>query len=190
MTTPNGRSLLTDGDEAAFQARLLAIARRTALEEGPEALSTVRLARDAGATRVAVERRFRTRGELVAALQGDILGEAAAGLLDALGGMSPRRPQALETLCRLWVAHWLERPDLFRIAFADGAPPPRTGPRDPLSALSAYFDEGLEGPDGAARADLLLCSLHGIVQAQLGPRPGDWADPGDLVSLAVAAARG
>lgn len=92
MTTPNGRSLLTDGDEAAFQARLLAIARRTALEEGPEALSTVRLARDAGATRVAVERRFRNRGDLLAALQGDILGEAAAGLLDALGGMSPRRP--------------------------------------------------------------------------------------------------
>ena len=79
------------------------------------------------------------------------------------------------------------------VELALGAPqsdPPRTGPRDPLSSLSAYVDEGLQGQDGAARADRLLCSLHGIVQAQLGPRPGDWADPGDLVSLAVAAARG
>lgn len=189
MTPPQGRSLLTDGDEAAFLGRLLSLARRTALEEGAAALSTTRLARDAGVPKVAVEKRLRTRADLMAALQADILGEAAEALVDALGGMSPRRPQALETLCRLWVAHWLDHPALFRVAFPDGAAPPRAGPRDPLAPLSPYFEEGLDGESGAARADLLLCTLHGIVQAQLGPRPGDWTDPGDLVALAVAAAR-
>lgn len=184
--TPTGRALLTEGDEAAFAAGLLDLARRIALEEGPGALSTVRLARDAGVARVAVERRFRTRGDLMAALQADILGEAAATLLDALGGMSPRRSQALETLCRLWVAHWLDRPTLFQVAFPAGAAPPRTGPRDALAPLSDYFAEVRD----SACADLLLCALHGIVLSQLGPRPGDWTDPGDLVALAVAAARG
>ena len=188
MTPPQGRSLLTDGDETAFLGRLLSLARRTALEEGAAAVSTVRLARDAGVPKVTVEKRFRTRADLLAALQADILGEAAEALVDALGGMSPRRPQALETLCRLWVAHWLDHPALFRVAFPDGAAPPRTGPREPLAPLSPYFEEGIDG--GTARADLLLCALHGIVQAQLGPRPGDWTDPGDLVALAVAAARG
>jgi AcrR family transcriptional regulator len=190
MAPPQGRSLLTDGDETAFAGRLLALARRTALEEGAGALSTVRLARDAGVSRVAVEKRFRTRSELLAALQADILGEAAEAIVDALGGMSPRRPQALETLCRLWVAHWLDQPALFRVAFPEGSAPPRTGPRDPLAPLDAYFTEGLDGGDGAARADLLLCALHGIVLSQLGSRPGDWTEPGDLVALAVAAARG
>lgn len=189
MTPPQGRSLLTDGDEAAFSGRLLALARRTALEEGSGALSTVRLARDAGVPKVTVEKRFRTRAELLAALQADILGEAAEALVDALGGMSPRRPQALETLCRLWVAHWLDHPALFRVAFPDGAAPPRTGPREPLAPLDPHFAEGLDGDGGAARADLLLCALHGIALAQLGPRPGDWTDPGELVAMAVAAAR-
>ena len=190
MTPPQGRSLLADGDETGFVGRLLSIARRTALEEGLGAVSTLRLARDAGVSRVAVDKRFRNRADLLAALQADILGEAAEALVDALGGMSPRRPQALETLCRLWVAYWMERPALFRIAFPDGAAPPRTGPREPLEALSPYFSEGLDGDDAGARTDLLLCTLHGVIQAQLGPRPGAWTDPGDLVALAVAAARG
>jgi AcrR family transcriptional regulator len=190
MTPPQGRSLLADGDEPSFVGRLLAIARRTALEEGVGAVSPLRLARDAGVSRVAVEKRFRSRADLLAALQADILGETAEVLLDALGGMSPRRPQALETLCRLWIAHWLEHPHLFRIAFPESAAPPRTGSGEPLEALAPYFSEGLEGDDAGARADLLLCTLHGIVQAQLGPRPGEWTDPGDLVALAVAVARG
>lgn len=190
MTPLQGRSLLADGDETGFLGRLLSIARRTALEEGLGAVSTVRLARDAGVPKVAVEKRFRNRADLLAALQADILGEAAEALVDALGGMSPGRPQALETLCRLWVAHWMEQPALFRIAFPEGAAPPRTGPREPLEALAPYFSEGLDGDDAGARKDLLLCTLHGVIQAQLGPRPGDWTDPGDLIALSVAAARG
>jgi len=189
MTPPQGRSLLTDGDEAAFSGRLLSLARRMALEEGSAALSTVRLARDAGVPKVTVEKRFRTRADLLAALQADILGEAAESLMDALGGMSPLRPQALETLCRLWVAHWLDRPALFRVAFPDGAAPPRTGPRDALAPLAIYFTEGLDGTEDGARADLLLCALQGIVLSQLGPRPGDWTEPGDLVALAISTVR-
>lgn len=99
--------------------------------------------------------------------------------------MSPRRPQALETLCRLWVAYWLDRPALFRIACSEGAGPPRTGPRDPLAPLADYLDE-IGDP---VREDLLLCALHGVVLSQLGARAADWSDPGDLVSLAVAAVR-
>lgn len=189
MTPPQGRSLLTDGDEAAFVGRLLSLARRTALEEGAGAVSTARLARDAGTPKVTVEKRFRTRADLLAALQADLLGEAAEALVDALGGMSPRRPEALETLCRLWVAHWLDHPALFRVAFPEGAAPPRTGPGAPLAPLSPYFEHGLDGARGTARADLLLCALHGIVLAHLGTRPDDWAEPGELVALAVAAAR-
>ena len=185
MTTPKGRSLLTDGDEAAYEARLLSLARRTALEEGPAALSPLRLARDAGVPKVAVEKRFRTRADLLAAVQADIAGEAAADVRVALGGMSPRRPQALETLCRLWIAHWLDRPALFRIAFAEGAAPPRPAPRGPMAGLADYFDEIGE----PARTDLLLCALHGIILSQLGRSPGDWSDPGALIALAVSVAR-
>ena len=189
MTTPQGRSLLTDGDETSFLGRLLSLARRMALEEGSAALSTVRLARDAGVPKVTVEKLFRNRADLLAALQADILGEAAESLVDALGGMSPLRPQALETLCRLWVAHWLDRPALFRVAFPDGAAPPRIGPRDALAPLAIYFTEGFDGTQDGARADLLLCALHGIILSQLGPRPGDWTEPGDLVALAISTAR-
>ena len=132
MTTPQGRSLLTDGDETSFLGRLLSIARRTALEEGLGAVSTLRLARDAGVSRVAA---------------------------------------------------------LFRVAFPDGAAPPRIGPRDALAPLAIYFTEGFDGTQDGARADLLLCALHGIILSQLGPRPGDWTEPGDLVALAISTAR-
>jgi AcrR family transcriptional regulator len=164
--------------EAARTARqedVLTVARRVLAEEGVEALTLGRIARELGIKTPSLYKHFASKRELEAVLIAEGF-EAFTGELVAAGS-------TLEAFARAYRRFALERPQLYRL-MTEG-PLPRDLLPDGIEARAAAPLIGAVGDADRARA--AWACVHGLVVLELGGRFPDDADLDGAWSGAVEA---
>ena len=121
-----------DKREDPVAKAVIEVASRLLQEEGPDALTNRRIARDAGTSTMSIYSRFGAKGGILDALYL----EGVQRLSEAQGrvGHLPDARQEVLALCRAWRAEAMAHPGHYRVVF--GEPVPGWSPSDALRQQS------------------------------------------------------
>ncbi|MFD9539297.1 TetR/AcrR family transcriptional regulator [Streptomyces sp. NPDC060022] len=168
---------LATGQEISRPRQIVAAARALLEEEGPEALTMRRLADRVGFTAPSLYKYFPDKSSVVAALAGEMLGEAA----EVLEAAEREAPGSFSALAAAYRAYALAHPHLYLLTM--GRPVnPAAGVQD---AAAAPLFRAAGGDEDRGRAAWAFA--HGMVVLELNGRFPPGADLSAAWEAGIAA---
>ncbi|MBL1436463.1 MAG: TetR/AcrR family transcriptional regulator [Rhodobacteraceae bacterium] len=193
---PRGRPQRTEKQIAEMRAKISARALRLFQEEGYEAISMRRLAKEAGLTPMTLYKYFDSKIDILRSLWAGIFGELFIDL-EKIAAREPDPQARIHAVSLRYVTYWLDSPDHYFMVFmskgisqldvrgfveADATLAWFYVLRD---SLSAALGDGVEPPVKRLKSELLLCILNGIAHNLITISSYPWSDHEDLVRTAI-----
>lgn len=194
-----GRPSLSQAEIAKTRAEIAQRAMALFQEEGFEAVSMRRLAREVGYTPTTLYRYFEAKIDILHMLWAQILN----GLFDQLEAETNSisdPTQRLHALAWGYVSYWLEHREEYFLVFMSGGVTREDVTGFMTNAdvavrfalfqmnLSAALGKGLDASTHITRAQTLVCGLNGIAQGLITVSAYNWSAPEPLVKEVVDAA--
>lgn len=192
-----GRPPLSEVQLAQMRTRIAGAARCLFQQEGYEAISMRRLAKDVGCTPMSIYTYFDNKIDILRALWADLFQDLFAKINEAaLATTSPT--ERLHAMCLAYVEFWLDQRSSYRMVFMSAgieqdevsvfveASPVAGHYAVFFLALAAATDRHLADVVGAAQT--LICGLNGIAHNLITISGYPWEAPQKLVAHLVEGA--
>lgn len=194
MTNPSGRPRRSEADIAAMRSKIASHALRLFRDEGFDAVSIRRLAKEAGCAPMTIYAHFDTKTDILRHLWADVLGGVFAGISKQLEQVTDPGAR-LTVAAQGFVDYWLVHPDHFRLVFMSNDVSRRdVGAFLGQSQTLEYFDiwadlvraalpdtENVQG-----RTDTLVAGLIGIALCLNTIRDHPWSTGHAMAETLVA----
>ena len=195
-----GRPRLSENDRARTRQRIADCALSLFQQQGYEAVSMRRIAREADCTVMTLYRYFDRKIDLLRYLWAEIFNDLFAKLV-AIANHEPEASGRLLAIARAYVQFWLEqREQYFLVFMSSGVSQPDVSIFVEDDGVVEQFllfqrsvadtlDEPLDSPEVNLKTQSLLCSLNGIAHNLITISAYPWEDPDTLVRSAVSGIR-
>lgn len=189
-----GRPRRSPDQEAEVRGRVTEIAALLFREEGLEALSMRRIAREAGVSVMSLYDYFRSKNEIIRSIWERFFSRCFERVDAAVAECGGKPRQRLEAACAAYTAYWLAHPDEYRAVFMI---------EDRVESQEKYYVEasnivdryavfgrllgelpGISGGDSErlrTRSVALICALNGICHMLVTVSEHSWPPPAQLL---------
>ncbi len=170
MAKKSGRPPRSRTDILSMQYKIAQTALGLFRQEGFEAVSIRRLAKEVGCAPMTIYAHFDSKTDILRHLWGDVLDGLFAEISQQLTPLTDPA-ERLQIAARIFVTYWLENPDHFRLVFMSGdvtRADVNTFIQEGNTQDYFGFFRGLvqnmspEGTDVKAKTDMLVASMIGI----------------------------
>jgi len=163
-------------------------------QDGFDALSIRRLAREVGCSPMTIYAHFDGKPEILRHLWGAVLGRVFANITDQLQGVEGAE-ERLRLASQCFVAHWLENSDQFRMVFmSSGVVRADVATFVSDAATVGHFETFAElvaqtsvpAGDVKLRTEALIMGMIGVALSCNTIKDYSWSDPSAIVDVLVA----
>lgn len=194
MTAKPGRPPRAAKDIKRMRDKIAEQAMQIFQQDGFDALSIRRLAREVGCSPMTIYAHFDGKPEILRHLWGAVLGQVFAKIAEQLQGVeAPELRLRLAAQC--FVAHWLEHPDQFRMVFmSSGVVRSDVASFMSGAATIGHFQTFMDlvaqtsVPKGEVkiRTEALIMGMIGVALSCNTIRDYPWGDPAEITDIMVA----
>jgi len=190
---PRGRPQRTEEQIAQMRAKISACALQLFQEEGFEAISMRRLAKEAGVTPMTLYKYFDSKIDILRSLWAEIFAELFADL-ERIAAREPETRARLQAVALRYVTYWLDNPEhYFMVFMSKGISQTDVRGFVEDDATLAWFEvlrdslaaAGATPSETPLKSEFLLCVLNGIAHNLITISSYPWPEPEDLVRLAI-----
>ncbi|NOR64297.1 MAG: TetR family transcriptional regulator [Rhodobacteraceae bacterium] len=191
-----GRPQRTEQQISEMRAKISACALQLFQEEGFEAISMRRLAKEAGLTPMTLYKYFDSKVDILRSLWAEIFGELCVEL-EKIAAQEPDPRARIHAVSLRYVTYWQGNPEhYFMVFMSKGISQTDVRGFVEDNAALAWFDV-LRDSLGAAmgggvglplmrlKSELLLCILNGVAHNLITISSYPWSDTEDLVRTAI-----
>jgi AcrR family transcriptional regulator len=191
MPKRSGRPSRSDAAIRAAQSKIADHALRLFRDEGYEAVSIRRLAKEAGCAPMTIYAHFDGKIDILRYLWADVFGTLFTEIETTLEPIQSAQKQ-LQIAAEMFVAYWLKHPEHFRLVFMSNAVNRSDVSNfvqdDHTLAHFRFFYDLVRAvlPDGVAakpKTDTLIAGLIGIALCATTIRDYPWTDARDMTRL-------
>lgn len=194
MAKPSGRPRRSEADITTMRSKIAGHALRLFRDEGYDAVSIRRLAKEAGCAPMTIYAHFDTKTDILRHLWADVLNEVFAGISAEL--ITVTDPVArLQIAAHSFVGYWQEHPDHFRLVFmSSDVSRSDVGVFLEQPQSLGYFDvfadliraAVTEGDDVRGKTDTLVAGMIGIALCLNTLRDHPWSATKVMTGTLVA----
>ena len=192
-----GRPPLSDLKISQNRYRIIEAARQLFQEEGYDAISMRRLAKEVRCTPMSIYSYFDSKIDILRALWADVFVSLFAEV-NAAQPVNASPSALLHAKCRAYVQFWLEHRDTYRIVFMSGGiDQSEVSVFVDTSPAASYYETFFEALALATDrpiseiiepAQALICGLNGIAHSLITISGYPWSKPDTLVTFLVEGA--
>lgn len=193
MTKKSGRPARSETDKQAMRAKIAAIARTLFREEGFDAISIRRLAKEVGCAPMTIYAHFENKTAILRYLWADVLNMLFTEIQRNLERVNTPG-ERLEITAQTFVKYWLHNPEHFRLVFMSNdvtrgdvdtfMQDPQT--REYFKFITLMVQDVLPpNADPKSKTDTLISGLIGVALCHNTIRDYPWSPPEIMVTRLV-----
>lgn len=193
---PRGRPQRSEKQIAEMRKKISSCALHLFQEEGYEAISMRRLAREASLTPMTLYKYFDSKIDILRSLWAEIFSKLFANL-EQIAAQAPDPRARIHAVSLGYVTYWLDNPEHYFLVFMSKGIS-QTDVRGFVEAdttlaqfdllgdsLAAALGDGVNLSTKQLKSELLLCILNGIAHNLITISSYPWSDPEELVRVAI-----
>lgn len=197
VSAKRGRPSRTEAEVEDIKSNIARHAMRLFQEDGYEAVSMRRLAKEAGCTVMTLYRYYERKIDILRALWAEIFNDLF-DKLDAVAAAEPDPTRRLYQVAHGYLAYWLERREHYFMVFMSSDVSQSDvsvfiGEDASLARFSVFYETlgaalglDLEQSEVNFKTQQLLCFLNGTAHNMITISAFPWVDPKDLVAACVS----